>query len=75
MLFCPSTSENNENFNVNSNGVTLTSQNECKLLGINIEKDLTFNNHIRIVCTKANAKIQALRRMLNFLTEDCKLVF
>ena len=73
MLFCPSTSENKEIVTVNVNGIILKSQNEGKLLGINIEKDLTFNNHIRIVCTKANAKILALRRMLNFLTEDCKL--
>ena len=49
MLFCPSTSENKEIVTVNVNGIILKSQNEGKLLGINIEKDLTFNNHIRIV--------------------------
>ena len=34
-----------------------------KLLGIKIESQLTFNNHLEIVCRKASQKLNALSRL------------
>ena len=34
-----------------------------KLLGINIESELTFNKHMEIVCKKASQKLNALSRL------------
>ena len=38
-----------------------------------IDCDLNFNVHIKKKCGKANAKLQALRRISKFLTEECRL--
>ena len=43
--------------------------NEVKLLGINIDRNLSFETHITNICKKANAKLTAIARysrMLNF---------
>ena len=43
--------------------------NEEKLLGINIDRNLSFETHITNICKKANAKLTAIARysrMLNF---------
>ena len=47
-----------------------------KILEINIENKLTFNNHINILCRKATQKIGTLSRLLNHLSDFQKrLIF
>ena len=58
---------------VNINNTPLTSQDDAKLLGVYIDKNLNFNKHVLEKCKKANAKLQVLRRLVSYLTEDCKL--
>ena len=38
-----------------------------KLLGIKIESELTFNNHMKIVCKKASQKLNALCRLCTII--------
>ena len=41
--------------------------NLVKLLGINIESELTFNKHMEIVRKKASQKLNALSRLCAFI--------
>ena len=41
-----------------------------KLLGIKIELQLTFNNHLQIVCKKASQKLYALSRLCAISTPE-----
>ena len=43
---------------------------EAKLLGITIDNDLKFDQHVSDICLKANRKLSALIRMSKFLTLD-----
>ena len=38
-----------------------------KLLGVTIDKNLTFNEHVLTLCRKAGRKVTALRRLLKFM--------
>ena len=47
-----------------------------KLLGITIDKELKFDKHINLVCSKANKKLNVLSRMRSFLSgEKRKIIF
>ena len=41
-----------------------------KLLGVQIDKELSFSTHITTICETANRKLSALRRYAKFLTFD-----
>ena len=41
-----------------------------KLLGVNIESDLTFNNYLKTVCKKASQKLNALSRLCSIIPLD-----
>ncbi len=73
MLLCPNAKENKQTHVVQFNDVLLSSQDGAKLLGIHIDRQLTFNTHVKNTCAKANAKLQALKRLTNYLTLDCKM--
>ncbi len=73
MLLCPNAKENKQTHVIQFNDVLLSSQDGAKLLGIHIDRQLTFNTHVKNTCTKANAKLQALKRLTNYLTPDCKM--
>ena len=45
-----------------------------KLLGINIDWKLSFNNHVDIICSKANRKLKALYRLRSKLDFSQKLI-
>ena len=45
----------------------LTSQAVVKLLGINIDRHLTFSDHVNTLCKKAGRKLNVLCRMSNML--------
>ena len=38
-----------------------------KLLGVTIDKNLTFNEHVLTLCRKARRKVTALRRLIKFM--------
>ena len=38
-----------------------------KLLGVNLDKNLTFNEHVSALCKKAGNKVTALSRLVKFM--------
>ena len=42
--------------------------NDVTLLGVTIDRDLTFDKHVLKLCSKANQKLSALFRMVNLLS-------
>ena len=58
------------------NGMKLENSNKEVILGITIDKKLTFNEHVKEVCQKAAQKLGALNRISFYLTLDMKkLIF
>ena len=45
---------------INLNGIKLASSSYEKLLGILIDRDLSFDKHIKLLCRKAGQKLNAL---------------
>ena len=41
-----------------------------KLLGIQIDSDLTFDEHISSICNKVAKKINVLSRLVNYMSLD-----
>ena len=41
-----------------------------KLLGVTIDRDLKFDNHVKRLCDKASLKVHALSRISNFMSSD-----
>ena len=60
---------------INLNGTKLASSSYEKLLGILIDRDLSFDKHIKSLCRKAGQKLNALARTSNYLTHDQKRLF
>ena len=48
--------------------------NTVKLLGITIDNQLKFNEHVLNICKKASRKLSALSRMSSFLNFDKKII-
>lgn len=46
---------------------------ELKLLGVTIDNKLTFFSHIKLVLSKIHAKMDALRRIKNFIDSNTAL--
>ena len=58
------------------NNFIFNNSNEEKILGITIDKKLTFKCHIKILCKKAAQKTGALSGLLNHLNDSQKrLIF
>ena len=55
---------------INLNGTKLASSSYEKLLGILIDRDLSFDKHIKSLCRKAGQKLNALARVSNYLTHN-----
>ena len=51
-------------------GETINCQNSVKLLGINIDNKLDFNEHVSNICKKVSIKLHALARISHFLSTD-----
>ena len=60
---------------INLNGTKLASSSYEKLLGILIDRDLSFDKYIKSFCRKAGQKLNALARISNYLTHDQKRLF
>ena len=74
MLLCQNANENKETHVIQVDSFILSSQDSAKLLGIHIDKQLSFNGHVKLKCKQANSKLQVLKRLSQYLTEECKLV-
>ena len=71
LLGCPP----NLDVTIKAEDVTLRSSDSVTLLGITIDKDLSFKNHISSLCKKANGGIRCLYRIRKFLNfEQSKLL-
>ena len=57
---------------INLNGTKLASSGYKKLLGILVDRDLSFDKHIKSLCRKAGQKLNALARIINYFTYDQK---
>ena len=57
---------------INLNGTKLASSSYEKLLGILIDRDLSFDKHIKLLCRKAGQKLNALAQIIKYLTHDQK---
>jgi hypothetical protein len=62
-----------EQINFNIENYVIPPEESVKLLGVEFDRDLTFDNHINNICSKASKQINALRRISNLLTKDSKL--
>ena len=61
---------NYDELSIKVNGETLLPKKEVKLLGVTLDDNLTFCKHIKTMCSKANNKISAFRRMRKFVSLD-----
>ena len=50
----------------------ITSQDRVKVLGITIDKQLTFNEHISLCCTKAARQLNTFARILKYLNPNSR---
>ena len=63
-----------ETYKIRVDDNILTSQASVKLLGINIDRHLTFSDHVNLLCQKAGRKLNALCRMTNLLDTSSKRI-
>ena len=56
------------------NGSVMKSSNSEKLLGITIDSDFTFEEHINTLCRKASQKLHALSRISQYLSQRKKQI-
>ena len=52
---------------VNVNDFQITNITEEKLLGIKVDSNLSFENHISSLCKNGSQKLHALTRIVNFM--------
>ena len=60
----------NEQVNLNLNDSIIKTSKSKKLLGINIDHFLTFNEHVSKLCKKASQKLHAIARISSYLNKD-----
>ena len=59
----------NEEVNLNLDDLIVKNSKSKKLLGINIDNFLTFNEHVSKLCKKASQKLHAIARISNYLNK------
>jgi hypothetical protein len=59
---------------INVNNAVIESKSVVKLLGVNIDCALSFNNHISEICTKAGRKLNVLARLSHILNYQTKML-
>ena len=58
------------------NNQIVPSSDTVKLLGIDIDSKLKFDNHVKTICAKTSRKVSAFSRVANFITfEQAKLLY
>ena len=58
---------------INIDGNAVKTEDTVKLLGVQLDSKLKFNEHVQSVCKKAAKQINALQRLSKFLDYSCKL--
>ena len=66
---------NTENDKFKFDNLLLEKSKEVVVLGITIDKKLTFDSHIKSICRKAGQKLGALLRITNYLNSSQKAYF
>ena len=61
---------NEDNVSVTLGNETIEATNSVELLGIKIDSNLNFNEHVTNLCKKGNQKLHALARISKYLNED-----
>ena len=69
-FMCIGKDEKNETFTFKD--VSYKSSKEEVILGITIDNKLSFDSHIRKMCTKSGQKLHALSRITSLLNKDKK---
>jgi hypothetical protein len=54
---------NKHKLTFNLNGNNITCEDNVKLIGVAIDSDLNFNNHISEICKKASRQLNILKRI------------
>ena len=62
-----------ENLRLTVNGIIMSPTKNIKLLGVTIDNDLNFTNHIRNISIQAAKQINVLSRLSRVLTLPCKI--
>ena len=58
------------------NNKIIPSSDTVKLLGVDIDSELKFDRHVKIMCAKTSRKVSAFSRVANFITfEKGKLLY
>ena len=57
-----------------SSDETVWKEKAVKLLGILIDSNLMFNDHLKIICKKASQKLIAISRFFHILSEDKRII-
>ena len=53
---------------------TIIPESTVKLLGLNIDSKLNFNNHVSYICQKASRQVNVLARLSRVLNENSKML-
>ena len=61
---------NKENMSLDLGNDTIDSSETVKLLGVLIDKQLNFKEHVSTLCKKGNQKLHALARISRYLSKD-----
>ena len=59
---------------ININGSVIKNSNSEKLLGITIDSDFTFEEHVNTLCPKASLKLHSLSRISQYLSQHKKWI-
>ena len=71
LLFC---GYKNENVWANIGNYKIQESNKQKLLGLDTDRNLNFNEHLSPLCRKASNKLSVLQRLSNFMSLKQRLV-
>ena len=57
----------NEDISITIQGETIKGSNSVKLLGVNLDNKLDFNDHVSKICSKVSLKLHAFARISPFM--------
>ena len=73
--FKPTASQNTcKNYNITIDGLSLTEVKSTKFLGITIDSNLTWNDHIHNIHTSVSRTIGILYRLKNFISQNSLII-
>ena len=73
MLMCGNNNKVND-LNIIVENTNLESTSSIKVLGVNIDSKLNFNDHVCDMCTKAGRQLNVLQRLKSSLDYDSRMV-